>query len=161
LRSALLGGSFFDGEWRIDTAPFESFASREIAVVLRFGFDFRKISRALAKSAMNAVCWALGPEVARSDAFERIRGLVRKDDEGAIEQFVALDPYRDSPEAGAAVRAFCRPENHTILLAEDEGVPAAMVALYGEPIALVRLSEKPAGLLGMRQYAGVFEHRVG
>jgi len=144
----------------IEVVP-DSFAGRAVSVSHRSSHSPRAISRALAKIAMNFLCYTTGGPVARNPAFRPIKEAILRDSEDVF-AFVEADAFsKHSAEVQSVVKSFCRPNHHTLLLGDAGDGPHAMVALYGEPYANIRLVRGLAGPpLFTSMFLALFDHQA-
>jgi hypothetical protein len=118
--------------------------SQLISVRIDIFMDYDRIERALAKSALNFLCAAVGPEVARYDCFSELRRFVLGEYPAALEKFVTYlcgrdrDRHRDN-----FCSQFFREGHHTLVLWEMEGFPLVFFLLYSRLFAIVRLLKEP------------------
>lgn len=137
LRARVVSGAAFANP-RIQGTP--EARSQQVKVEKRIVFNMGGISRAVAKSALNLVCKALGPSVARDPAFDAVRGFaLGLEPAGGFERFVTLLKPGELDQ-------FAEPDRHTLMLTVADR-PMVVVSLYGRPFAVVRLTLEPSTVL--------------
>ena len=113
-------------------------------VHIELSIKYDHIERALAKSALNFLCAAVGSEVARYDCFSELRRFVLGEDPAAPGEFVMPLWDRDrNQHADHFWSLFSREGYHTLVLREVEGFPLVFFLLYSRPFAVVRLLKEP------------------
>lgn len=113
-------------------------------IQLRASWYFGDVARAIAKTAVNFACVALGPIVARDPLFDTVRQFILHSDGSDFARFVIfLFGDTVAGDAVAFPQSLARAGHHTLLFAIDDGVPIVMVVLYQRPFAVIRLSETP------------------
>jgi hypothetical protein len=113
-------------------------------VQIEISVKYDHMERALAKSALNFLCAAVGPEVARYDYFSEVRRFVLGEYPAAPGEFVMplWDQGRDQ-HSDNSYSLFSREGHHTLVLWEVEGFPLVFFLLYSRPFAVVRLLKEP------------------
>jgi hypothetical protein len=116
-------------------------------IVIKSEIPVGKLSRVLAKVAINYVCGLFDPQTVLRAEFDSVRHFARYD-EGAFLDFVSLaildQQQREAPNP------FSHPARHALVLLEapsDSGYRIRVqVVLYGRAVALVRLGSSPVRL---------------
>ncbi|WP_437301205.1 hypothetical protein [Sorangium sp. So ce426] len=160
---AIHSGRLFDGI--SITCIYDPFKDRDTNVVLIAEGNEQDVSRAVVKSAINFVCAAASPALARDPVFSDARQFALTGSPYECARLVrfAMDD-RDAPEEIRAARlSFCRPGFHTMIFAESMGNPSVLINLYGQPFATVRLvcSSLHRQLLGGQIFACLFDYKAG
>jgi hypothetical protein len=138
LRARVLAGTAFANP-RIQGQP--EARSHQVKVEKRVEINMGGIARAVAKTALNFVCRALGPHVARRAEFDELRAFaLGNKPPGDFERFVSLLP------ADAGLDQLAEPGRHTLMLSVADR-PLVMLSLYGRPFAVVRLTQEPSMVL--------------
>ncbi|MDB9512117.1 hypothetical protein PN499_13070 [Kamptonema animale CS-326] len=127
--------------WHQEQAELEN-TQQQGWVHKRFTINPNDINRALAKSAVNAVCAFLGPERARHPLLDPIKSFILGHTSDDANQFVKhlWEPDRSSQENNS-FQHFNKPGHHTVILASMQEVPLVIFCFYALPFACVRLSE--------------------
>lgn len=108
------------------------------------------IKRALAKSALNFLCAAVGPEVARYSCFSELRDFIMREYSAAQPEFVQpLWGIEKEQHWSDFYELFSKEGHHILVLSEVERIPHLFFLLYSRPFAVVRfLRESPVPILG-------------
>jgi hypothetical protein len=113
-------------------------------VQIEISLKYAHIERALAKSALNFLCAAVEPEVARYGCFSELRRFVLGECPAAPGEFVMPLWNRDRDQhSDNFCSLFSREGHHTLVLWEMEGFPLVFFLLYSHPFAVVRLLKEP------------------
>jgi hypothetical protein len=149
LRTQLLKREVFVGEGIPSSVQRSTISNPSVHVRIRI--EDGAIGRALAKVAMNVVCHALGPVIARSPDFDTVRKFVldgrHRDQESTITQLIGSDDERLHQSASL----MCPPNHHCVRLEPGPDGLYACICLYQRPIARVRMSwaTPPANMFAM------------
>jgi len=131
--------------------------SRE-KVRMDIAYELGSYARAIAKSAMNFVCAAVGRDLARSPDLDALRTFINTGS-GDLQRFVNFCFGQDaSTQATAALGFLARPGYHTVFASGSGGAPNVFFFLYSRLFAIVKLSNSPI-LAHDRQVAALFDYR--
>jgi hypothetical protein len=137
--------------------------STQVTLHASHTIDFSTIYRALAKVALNFVCKAVGPEVARRSVFDPLRRYVwtgESDSRARGGGFVVQNLSLGAPTG--KLDALAKPGHHTLALLEFDGTPMVVVCLYDAALTAVRLTRGRArGALPSGTFEiGLFDYRT-
>jgi hypothetical protein len=121
--------------------------TEQTGVVAHHQWDFNvgAMERALSKTALNFVCASVGPDVARTAAFDAIRSFAITPYDESNSGFVHwLFAQGMDDQIRSMFERFTRKGYHTLVLTKIEHVPFLAVVLYERPFAFVRLTSGPA-----------------
>ena len=142
IKDMISRGVLFDAIPR-EEKKFELFP-QPTPVQIDITIKYDHVERALAKSALNFLCAAVGSEVARYDCFSEIRRFVLGEYPAALGAFVMPLWDRDRDQhADNFCSLFSREGYHTLVLWEVDGFPLVFFLLYSRPFAVVRLFKEP------------------
>lgn len=133
----------------------ETTATRTPHLKMRLVVHQEEMERALAKTALNFLCHAWGPEFARQQRFDGVRQFALKGpaDLSSPVRFVEKAPDQDN------LSLFCRPDHHAIVLCASDALGVvAQVVLYQRSVATVQLSTTADEVAWI---AGVFNYKTG
>lgn len=110
------------------------------SIASHINISLKSIDRALAKSAVNAVCACLGPDRARQPALQRIKSFVLGEIPYQEDEFVE-HWWKSESRIDPITQLFGKPDCHTVVLAST-GIFRASFLLYGKMFASVKLTEE-------------------
>lgn len=125
-------------------------------------WDQGAIGRALVKTAINFLCSALGPEVARHPAFDDARHFACRTNGARFREFIRpLWGAEIDERTKPLIERVVKPGYHTVLLTEVHHFPLVLLTLYERPFAAIQLSTQPVpGALPADSMAlGLFDYR--
>lgn len=127
-------------------------------------WDEGAIGRALVKTALNFICAALGPDVARHPAFHDARNFACFTNGARFREFIRpLWGTGIDDRAKFITDRVVKPGYHTVLLTSVHHFPMVFLTLYERPFAAIQLSTQPVpGALPPESIAlGLFDYRTG
>ncbi|HMJ13642.1 MAG TPA: HNH endonuclease [Polyangiaceae bacterium] len=137
LKQRVLERKIFSTEPRTTLEPQSTISDPLVHV--RMHIEERAICRALAKIGLNVVCRVFGSEFARSADFDVVRDFIlngERDSEGIVELVT------ESERLQHVTRLMCPPNHHAVHIQPYPDGLYAVVALYQQPIATIRLTWK-------------------
>ncbi len=127
-------------------------------------WDEGAIGQALVKTAINFICAALGPDVARHRAFDDARHFACQTNGARFREFIRpLWGAEIDERAKPLVQRVVKPGYHTVLLTEVHHFPLVLLTLYERPFAAIQLSTQPVpgALPPDSMTLGLFDYRRG
>jgi hypothetical protein len=122
------------------------------------------INRAIAKSAVNAVCSFLGSQRARNSVLDPIKSFILGDTQEEGERFIQalwnININRNENTISQK-QNFTVPGYHSLVLASRDRIPTVLLSLYERPFALVRLTEDTNFMGEEEIYAALIDYRSG
>lgn len=120
------------------------------------------INRAIAKSAVNAVCSFLGSQRARNSVLDPIKSFILSDTQDEGERFIQhIWNINRNENTISQKENFTVPGYHTLILASRDRIPTVILSLYERPFALIRLTEDTNFMGEEEIYAGLIDYRSG
>lgn len=125
------------------SAATESHIDSQHEIVFNFSIDLDLMCRAMAKIALNFLCFRLGHQAAVSRALDGLREYARH---GTGEGFEYVTPALLAGQLRDSV-PFATSHQHALMLSTDEqGALHATIDLYGKPIGVVCLAPRTSEL---------------
>jgi hypothetical protein len=120
------------------------------------------INRAIAKSAVNAVCYFLGSQRARNSVLDPIKSFILGDTQEEGDRFVQHIWKTNGHESNFSQKQnFALPGHHTLILASRDIIPIVLLNLYGHPFACIRLTEDTNFMDEEEIYVALIDYRSG
>lgn len=142
LRQFLFSGAL-DGV--LSTAPAPVRSQKALPMVEQnIVMNLENINRALAKSALNAVCACIGPDRARDPSLNPLRDFAfGKALPGSefVTHLWGSRPPNPAYMLSQRLSVFSKADHHTVLIAPFGDIAVATFHLYGKPFALVELAK--------------------
>ncbi|MCA9580607.1 MAG: hypothetical protein KC416_02355 [Myxococcales bacterium] len=158
IENAVKSGRLFE-TWKLVSAGSPQKSNE--SVQKRIEYNFRHFERAMTKTAINFVCATFGVDIVASAPFSDARRFAHGN-EGQGSDFVTwLFGASNAASLDDGLSRYSIPGHHTIVLAQPEGIPTAIVSLYERPFAIVHLSRSPSSPFPPDTViAGIFDYNA-
>lgn len=115
--------------------------------------DLGGCQRALAKTALNAICAVLGPDEARMPRYDPLRTFAYQGASSSGDEFVTIEVEpKDEPLACC----FADPGEHAVVILPTEEGLQVFIVLFGLLFAVIRADDSSLSHGGLPQRLGVF-----